>query len=469
MSTTMENKPLTTENSNELENLQNYLNDKIAKAHKALEALEPYTQEQVDRIVKICAKAIYDNAEELALDAVNETDMGVYEDKVAKNRNKAKLIWWSLRDKKSVGIIERESGTNIVKVAKPVGIVAAITPMTNPIVTPMSNAMFALKGRNPIIIAPHPKAMACSIKTVEYMNEALKKIGAPENIIQVIDIPSMQLTQMLMAETDAVVATGGMAMVRSVYSSGKPALGVGAGNVQCLVDRGINYEDAVKMIISGRAFDNGIICTGEQSAILPEEDYNSILYLFSKNNAYVVSDNDRDALRKALFTDGVMTRHLIGKSAETIATAAGLNVPEGTKILVVKAEDMDDILGSEKMFPVLTLYTYKTWTDAIKTARINLDKIGKGHSICIHSNSPEKVEEAALHTEVSRIVVNQVCASSGGGSFSNGLNPTNTLGCGSWGNNSISENLTYHHLLNISRIANVLEDRKSPDDEKIWA
>ena len=469
MSNTTKNKPLTTESSAELEKLQNYLNDKMKKAHKALEALEPYTQEQIDRIVKICAKTVFDNAEELAKDAVDETDMGLYEDKIAKNRNKAKLIWWSLRDKKSVGIIERESDTNIVKVAKPVGVVAAITPMTNPIVTPMSNAMFALKGRNPIIIAPHPKAMACGIKTVNYINEALKKIGAPENIVQIIDIPSMQLTQMLMAEADAVIATGGMEMVRSVYSSGTPAIGVGAGNVQCLVDRGIDYEEAVKMIVAGRAFDNGIICTGEQSAILHEDDYTSIMSLFSNNNAYVVQEEQRDILRNTLFQDGKMTRHLIGKSAETIAEAAGLNIPKGTKILVVKAEDMDDILGSEKMFPVLTIYTYKTWDEAIKIARINLDRIGKGHSICIHSNNPDNVEKAALQTEVSRIVVNQCCASSGGGSWGNGLSPTNTLGCGSWGNNSISENLTYHHLLNISRIANVLEDRKAPADEKIWA
>jgi len=449
--------------------LQNYLNEMLDKAGKALKDLETCTQEQVDEMAKVCAKAIYDNAEELARDAVDETGMGVYEDKVAKNKNKAKIIWWSLKDKPSVGIIEREPLTGIVKVAKPVGVVAAITPMTNPIVTPMSNAMFALKGRNPVIIAPHPKAMKCGVKAVNYMNQALRKIGAPENVIQILDIPNMQLTQNLMRAVDEVIATGGMAMVRSVYSSGKPALGVGAGNVQCLVDKDVNYEEAAKMIIAGRSFDNGIICTGEQSVIAPREDFDKIMECFSANGAYVVPDSERDALRAAIFPGNEMARELIGQDADIVAKAAGISVPEGTKMLVVEAKDIEDVLGSEKMYPVLTSYRYDTWEEAIETARQNLEKIGKGHSICVHSNNKEHVEEAALACEVSRIVVNQSCASSGGGSFKNGLNPTNTLGCGTWGNNSISENLTYYHLLNISRIANVLEDRISPADEIIWA
>lgn len=448
---------------------QAYLDDKIAKAKTALRELEPYTQEQVDALVKACAKVVYDHAEELARDAVDETGMGVYEDKVAKNRNKAKIIWWSLRDKKSVGVIEREEGTGIVKVAKPMGVVAAVTPMTNPIVTPMSNAMFAIKGRNPIIIAPHPKAMNCGVKTVQYINRELKKLGAPENIIQILDIPDMQLTQMLMREADVVIATGGMAMVRSVYSSGKPALGVGAGNVQCLVDRGVDYAAAAEMIIAGRAFDNGIICTGEQSVIAPKEDFDAIMKAFSEKGAYAVPDSRRDALREAVFPGGHMARNLVGQSAAKVAAAAGIQIPEGTKVLIAEASGPEDILGSEKMFPVLASYRYDTWDEAIAIARDNLEKIGKGHSICVHSNNREHVEQAALKTEVSRIVVNQSCASSGGGSFKNGLSPTNTLGCGSWGNNSISENLTYYHMINISRIANVLEDRCPPADDKIWA
>ncbi|MDR1978034.1 MAG: aldehyde dehydrogenase family protein [Synergistaceae bacterium] len=452
-----------------MEPLQSYLDDKIARAKKALAALESCTQEQVDAFAKACAKAVCDNGEKLARHAVDETKMGVYEDKVAKNKNKAKLIWWSLRNKPSVGIIERNPDAGIVKIAKPVGVVGAITPVTNPIVTPMSNAMFALKGRNPIIVAPHPKAVSCGIETVRYMNEALKKLGAPEDSIQIMDEPSLELTQMLMRAVDVIIATGGMGMVRAVYGSGKPALGVGAGNVQCLVDDDVDYAAAAKMIVTGRAFDNGIICTGEQSAIVPRRDFDRILELFGENGGYVVPDAQRAALRDAVFPGGKMNPAWVGQSAASIAKAAGISMPQGAKVLVVEAEGVDDVLGSEKMFPVLTAYRYDTWEQAIEIARANLDKIGKGHSISIHSHNRLHVEEAALKTEVSRIVVNQICSTSGGGSYQNGLTPTNTLGCGSWGNNSLSENLSYFHLINISRIANVLEDRTAPPEEKIWA
>jgi succinate-semialdehyde dehydrogenase len=448
---------------------QEYINDKVAKARKALDILKNYTQEQVDVLARACAKTVYDHAEELARDAAAETGMGVVEDKIAKNRNKAKIIWWSLRDKKSVGIIEREPGTGIVKIANPVGVVGAVTPMTNPIVTPMSNAMFAIKGRNAIIFAVHPKAMNCCRKTIDYINEALKKLGAPENTIQMVDIASLEVTQMLTRAVDVVIATGGMDMVRAVYSSGKPALGVGAGNVQVLLDRDADYAKAVPMVVIGRAFDNGIICTGEQSAIVPREDFDKVMRLFSENHAYVVPASERDALREATFPGGKMSRDLIGQDAAKVAKAAGITVPAGTKILVVEAAGRDDILGHEKMFPVVAAYRYDTWEDAVEIARANLEKIGKGHSLCVHSNNKEHVEYAGTHLEVSRVVVNQICASSGGGSFQNGLNPTNTLGCGSWGNNSISENLTYYHLLNISRIAYLMPDNKIPADAEIWS
>jgi succinate-semialdehyde dehydrogenase len=260
-----------------------------------------------------------------------------------------------------------------------------------------------------------------------------------------------------------------MDMVRAVYSSGKPALGVGAGNVQVLIDRDADYARAVSMVVTGRAFDNGIICTGEQSAIVPREDFARVMELFSENHAYVVPDAERDALREATFPGGKMSRDLIGQDAAKVAKAAGITVPAGTKILIVEAADRKDILGHEKMFPLVASYRYDTWEDAVEIARANLEMTGKGHSICIHSNNKEHVEYAGTHTEVSRVVINQVCASSGGGSFQNGLNPTNTLGCGSWGNNSISENLTYYHLLNISRISYLMPENRIPTDDEIWS
>lgn len=456
------------EKAAKLAEYQKHLDEKLAKAKKALAELYPCTQEQIDAMVKACAKAVFDNGEELAKDAVEETRLGNVPDKIAKNKNKAKIIWWSLRDKKSVGVIEHEKGTGIVKVASPVGVVGAITPMTNPIVTCMSNAMFAIKGRNPIIFAVHPKAMQCCKKTVDYMNAALKKLGAPDNCIQILDIAALELTQMLTKAVDVIIATGGMDMVRSVYSSGKPALGVGAGNVQCIIDRGMDYNDVTPKIIAGRAFDNGIICAAEQSVIIPREDYDKAMKAFEANGAYIVSNADRDNLRKIIFPEGHMSRDLVGKNAEQVAEAAGLKVPAGTKILIVEASDVKDVLGWEKMFPVLTAYRYDTWEEGIEIARDNLRKIGQGHSISVHSTNDRNIEYAGTHVEVSRVVINQSCASTAGGSFFNGLNPTNTLGCGSWGNNSISENLTYYHLINISRVAYFMKDNYMPSEEEIW-
>ncbi|MDR3073905.1 MAG: aldehyde dehydrogenase family protein, partial [Deltaproteobacteria bacterium] len=383
-----------------------YLDEKIAKAKKALDALNPYTQEKIDKLVKACAKAVFDNGEELAKDAVEETGLGVYEHKIAKNKNKAKIIWWSLRDKKSVGIIDHDKKTGVVKVASPVGIVGAITPMTNPIVTVMSNAMFAIKGRNPIIFSVHPKAMKCCVKTVGYINAELKKLGAPDNVIQVLEKASIELTQMMSKSVDVVIATGGMDMVRSVYASGKPALGVGAGNVQTLIDRNVDLDDAIPKIITGRAFDNGIICAAEQTAILPREDFDKAMKIFAKNGAYVVPDSERGKLRNVIFPEGHMSRDLVGKSAKDVAAAAGIKVPADTKILVVEAENVNDVLGWEKMFPVLTSYRYDTWEDAVAIARSNLKKIGIGHSISVHSTNDKNIEYAGVHTEVSRVVIN---------------------------------------------------------------
>lgn len=275
--------------------LEKYLAEKLTNARLALKALEPCTQEQADAYCRACAKAVYDHGEELAADAIEETGMGVYEDKVAKNKNKAKIIWNSLKGKKSVGIIGEEPENGIIKIAKPVGVVGAITPVTNPIVTCMSNAMFAIKCRNPVVIAPHPHAMKCCIKTVRYMNESLKSLGAPENTIQILDIPSIHLTQMMMCSVDVVIATGGMGMVHAVYSSGKPAFGVGAGNVQALIDEGVNLEEALKKILYSRAFDNGIICAAEQSIHVSAKDYKRVMEILDRL-AYVVPDEKDEVL-----------------------------------------------------------------------------------------------------------------------------------------------------------------------------
>lgn len=450
---------------------QKYIGGYIQRARTAQAEYERCSQGQVDQAVKAIAQVVYENAQMLAEMAVEETGMGNVRDKTIKNQAKAGMIWNSLRGKKSRGIIDRDEMTGITKVAKPVGVVAAITPCTNPIVTPMSNAMFALKGGNAIIVTPHHKAIKCSTFAVELMNKALANIGMPRNLIQILDVQSRENTKNLISAADVVVATGGAGMVHAAYSSGRPALGVGAGNVQCILDEGIDYSAAVPKVIAGRIFDNGIICSGEQSVICPSADYEKILGIFEQNGAYVVrSTEEKERLRNALFSDGAPNRHSIGQSPQKIAELAGIRLPEGIVVLVVPADGTaeTDLLGKEKMAPVLTAYKWGTFEEAVDIAYRNLEVEGKGHSVSIHSDNKEHIEYAGNRLPVSRIVINQTCATSAGGSYFNGLAPTNTLGCGSWGHNSISENLDYIHLINVSRIAYFMPGNHKPSESELW-
>ncbi len=448
-----------------------YINGYIERARKAQAEFEKMSQEQVDAAVQAIGRVVYENARYLAEIAVEETGMGNVEDKYAKNRQKAGIVWNNLRGKKSRGILETDEKTGITTVAKPVGVVAAITPCTNPIVTPMSNSMFALKCGNAIIITPHHKSVRCSTKTVEMMNAALAELGMPENLIQILDEHSRENTRNLISSADVVVATGGAGMVNAAYSSGRPALGVGAGNVQCIIDEGYDYAEAVPKIIKGRAYDYGIICSAEQSVICPEKDFENVMEEFRKGGAYVVSDpQELEKIRGALFEDGKTNRHSVGQSCGKVAELAGIGIPEDTTVIVAVAEGtgLTDVLGGEKMAPVIAAYPYRDLDDAIRIAAENLEKDGKGHSVSFHSDSEEHIAKIAESLCVSRFVINQCSANSAGGSYFNGLNPTNTLGCGSWGHNSISENLNYTHLMNVSRIARFMTDNPVPSDEELW-
>ncbi|WXR60277.1 aldehyde dehydrogenase family protein [Peptostreptococcaceae bacterium AGR-M142] len=439
-------------------------------AQKEFEAR--FNQEQVDEMVKIVGKVVFDNAEELADMAVKETRMGVYEDKVAKNKGKSKAIWYDLKGKKSMDIIGRCEDTGMLEVAKPIGVVAGITPTTNPIVTPMSKTMFALKTKNAVIIAPHPRSKKCSGKTMTLIQDALAKFDLPKNLIQVIEEPSIEKTSELMKAADVVVATGGMGMVKSAYSSGKPSYGVGAGNVQVIVDKGYDYDKAAKNIIAGRKFDNGIICSGEQTVIAIEEEYDKVMDAFVNNGAYLVKDaSDREKFVNTIFVDGHLNKDIVGQSTTDIAKLAGVEIPADTKVILLEANGIgaEDVICKEKMCPVMATFKAKDINDAIHIAKTNLEHEGNGHSAAIHSNSQDNIEAAGRALSVSRLVVNAPCATTAGGSIQNGLAVTNTLGCGTWGNNSISENFTYKHLLNITRVAPINENIKVPTDDEIWA
>ena len=433
---------------------------------------QDFDQRRVDRVVQVIAKVVFDNAELLARYAVEETGFGDYESKVKKNRGKARIIWHSLRNKRSVGVLSRDESNGLMEIAKPVGVVAAVTPVTNPIVTPMCNAMFALKGKNAIVIAPHPRAKGCMALLADAWRDALAPLGVPENIIQFIAEPTVALTGELMRLADVVVATGGPGMVRAAYSSGKPSFGVGQGNVQCILDRGIDLADALEKVIAGRVFDNGLICSGEQALIVPEESLDAILAELEKRNTYVVrSAAEREKLMTVLFTSkGEINKDLVGRSVEAISGASGVPMPHGAVMIMIPEDNAAkrSPLRKEKIFPVITCFTYRDFEEAIRIAQENLDIEGKGHTVSIHSNDRTHIEQAGLALQVSRILVNQPCATTNGGSFFNGFTPTTTLGCGSWGNNSISENLDYTHLLNITRIGYPLTDRKAPTDAELW-
>lgn len=444
----------------------------IQKARQAQAFYETnFDQDDVDQIIKLAARTIFDHAEELAKLTIEETEMGVYEDKVSKNKNKSKGVWNNLKGKKSMGILGIDERTGLIEIAKPIGVVAGITPMTNPVVTPMSKIIFALKTKNAIIISPHPKAKKCSSLAVHKILEAIAPMEVPEGLVQVIEEPTLDKTKALMALCDVVVATGGMPMVKSAYSSGRPSFGVGAGNVQVILDRHIDFELAAGKVVTGRSFDNGIICSGEQSFIYPKESREEVFKAFEKAGAYITTEDEREKIIQTIFEDGHTNRDVVGQTAQFIAEKAGISIPENTRVILVEAHGVgkEDPIAKEKMCPVIAAFPYTYFDEAIDIAQTNLSMEGNGHTAGIHSNNQANIIKAGTDLSVSRMIVNAICATTAGGSIQNGLPVTNTLGCGTWGNNSISENFTYKHLLNITRIAPLSARIHIPSDEEIWS
>ncbi len=449
-----------------------YFDGLLERSRVAQREFETFSQEQVDKAVRAIGKVVYDNAEELAKTAIDETGMGKYEHKIMKNMGKPKATWWRLKGVKSRGIIGENKEEGILEVSKPIGVLGCVTPTTNPSMTPVHNAMIALKGGNSVIVAPHPRSKKTTYDTVEYMRKALKEVGAPEDLILCIEEPSLELSQMTMSECDACISTGGPGMVKAAYSSGKPAYGVGPGNIQALVDADQDPAEYAPKSVMSRIYDNGVLCTCEQSLIVPKKLFDETVRLLTEQGAFYVSEPDRiEALRNALFPDGVLNKDLVGALPNVIAKAAGFDVPEETLLLLVPIEKCgaDEVLAKEKLCPVLSIYQYDEWKEAVDIALCNLMNEGAGHSVVIHSDTRENIEYAAEVLPVSRFGIKMIGSSGLGGGFDNGLMPTATLGCGSWGNNSVAGNLWWNHLVNISKVAFRLDDRKLPTDEEIWA
>jgi len=451
----------------------NQVEELVALARVAQAEFESFSQQQVDDIVREFGKYVYDNAESVAKAAHVETGIGSYEDKVLKAKGKARTIWNSLKGKKSRGIIGEDEEAGLVFVAKPMGVVAAVCPITNPVVTPMCNAMFALKTGNAVIFAPHPKAEGATRDLTAAYRDILKRHGAPEDLVQMVKNGSVETTQALMKAADVVVATGGGAMVRSAYSSGKPSYGVGAGNVPVVIDRDVDLKDAAEKIVAGASFDNGIICSHEQYVLTPADVYEETVRAFlDTGKVWYSADPDQvQKFRELVFPDGHLNRDIVGMPAREIAAKVGIDIPEDVRVILVRADGSgdEDLLAKEKLCPVVAILPYETFEEAVGHAKANLLVEGAGHSAALHSNDDEHMRYMGEKLPVSRLVVNQASALTAGGSLTNGFAPTTTLGCGSWGGNSISENLDYKHLMNVSRIGKPITGRPVPTDEEIWA
>ena len=440
-----------------VDNIDN-LSIRMKELREAQREFATYSQEQVDKIFYEVSLAANKARFELAKMAVEETGMGVLEDKVIKNHYAAEYIYNAYKDTKTCGVIEEDKIFGIKKIAEPIGVIAAVIPTTNPTSTAIFKILLALKTRNAIIISPHPRAKDCTNYTAKFLLETAVKAGAPKNIIGWIDVPSLELTNEVMHEADIILATGGPGMVKSAYSSGKPAIGVGAGNTPVIIDETADIKMAVNSIIHSKTFDNGMICASEQSVTVMESIYNEVKKEFAFRGCYFLKKDELNKVRKTIIVGGSLNAKIVGQSAFKIAEMAGVSVPESTKILIgeVESVDISEEFAHEKLSPVLAMYKAKTFDEAIAKAERLVADGGYGHTSAIYIDVNEK-EKLAIHEsamKTCRILVNTPAAHGGIGDLYNfKLAPSLTLGCGSWGGNSVSENVGVKHLINIKTVA----------------
>ena len=435
------------------------LTEAIARCRDAQRKYATFTQDQVDRIFLAAATAANRMRIPLAKQAVAETGMGIVEDKVIKNHYAAEYIYNAYKDAKTCGVIEEDPAFGIQKIAEPIGVIAAVIPTTNPTSTAIFKTLIALKTRNAMIISPHPRAKACTIAAAKVVLEAAVAAGAPEDIIAWIDVPSLELTNLVMREADIILATGGPGMVKAAYSSGKPALGVGPGNTPAVIDDSADILLAVSSVIHSKTFDNGMICASEQSVVVLDRIYDRVKAEFANRGCHILTPEETEKVRNTILINGALNAKIVGQSAHTIAKLAGFAVPEATKILIgeVTSTDLSEAFAHEKLSPVLAMYRASDFEDALNKADILVKDGGYGHTASIYLdevNHKEKLDAFAARMKACRIVVNTPSAQGGIGDLYNfKLAPSLTLGCGSWGGNSVSENVGIKHLLNIKTVA----------------
>ena len=448
-----------TQNKHEIVDSVEKLEALLARVREAERIFATYSQEQVDKIFKAAAIAANKARIPLAKMAVEETGMGVVEDKIIKNHYAAEYIYNAYKNTKTCGVIEEDSAFGTKKVAEPIGVVAAVIPTTNPTSTAIFKTLICLKTRNGIIISPHPRAKKSTIEAAKTVLEAAVEAGAPEGIIGWIDVPSLEMTNLLMQEADIILATGGPGMVKAAYSSGKPALGVGAGNTPAIIDDTADIVLAVNSIIHSKTFDNGMICASEQSCIVHEKIYKKVKDEFSYRGCYFLKKDELNKVRKTIIINGALNAKIVGQPAYKIAALAGVTIPETTKVLIgeVESVDISEEFAHEKLSPVLAMYKAKDFEDALSKAEHLIADGGYGHTSSVYLNAvteKDKLAEFSERMKTCRILVNTPSSQGGIGDLYNfKLAPSLTLGCGSWGGNSVSENVGVKHLINIKTVA----------------
>ena len=435
------------------------LKQKMDEMKRAQKIFATYTQEMVDEIFRQAAMAANNARIILAKMAVEETGMGVVEDKVIKNHFASEYIYNKYKDEKTCGVIERDESFGIVKVAEPVGIIAAIIPTTNPTSTAIFKSLIALKTRNGIIFSPHPRAKKSTIAAAKIILEAAVKAGAPKDIISWIDEPSVDLSQLVMKEADMILATGGPGMVRAAYSSGKPAIGVGPGNTPVIIDETAHIKMAVSSVLLSKTFDNGVICASEQAVIVIDQVYEKVKQEFIERNAYILNEDEKDKLRGVILVDNSINAAIVGQSAYKIAQLAGIEVPQTTKVLIgeVESVELEEAFSHEKLSPILAMYHASSFEEALQKATRLVELGGFGHTSVLYTDqikSKHRIEQFGATMKTGRTIINMPSAHGAIGDIYNfKLTPSLTLGCGTWGGNSVSDNVGVRNLLNIKNVA----------------
>lgn len=444
----------------------------VQRAREAQTLIEHYSQQQIDELVASAGWELYkkESAVACARLAHEETGLGVYDDKLLKHQKKILGTLRDLKPVRSVGIVEENPQKGLMKVLKPVGVVGALIPVTNPTSSIGCNGLSILKGRNAMIFAPHPKAKRCGALAAQYMRDGILKAGGPVDLVQWIEEPSVELTQQLMSAVDLVVATGGPGMVKAAYSSGTPAYGVGAGNATVIVDETADLADAADKIFRGKTFDHATSCSSENSVVIQQDIYDRLVAELKKLGGYLCDSEEKAQIQAVMWPDGhTLNRQIVAQSAARIAELAGISVPAQTRFLMVEGTTAgpQDLFTGEKLSVVLTLWKYTNFSDAIDFVRRITGFSGYGHSCGIHSNSDEHIRELAIKAPVSRMMVRQPQSHANSGNYDNGMPFSLTLGCGSWGNNISNENITWKHFVNTTWVSSPI-DPVIPKEEAIF-